>query len=522
MSVPVPLFALAGPLPKAGAVAAALLAAGALLSRDPRQRALAMSGALLLAPVLLLADIWHSPQLDVVRHHPLPAAVGAAVALAAVAALAWAMTRNALVLPLLTLLALPFRVPIQVGGSTSNLLVPLYVVIAAGALGAIAAGLRERSPAVAWSPGWLERMLALSVALYGVQATYSADFDKALQQLAFFVVPFALLFVLLAQVEWTPRVLRLCLGLLVGLALVFSGIGYVEYATKHLFLNPKLIASNDLHTYFRTNSVFFDPNIYGRFLVVAMLAVAATMLQTARAKTVWIGAAVLAGLWAGLVLTLSQSSLGALLVGLATLAVLRWGARRVLLPAAAVVVVVLAAVLITPSTFGVNLHNLDSSSSGRTQLVSGGGSLFAQRPLEGYGSGSFIVEYRRHEGTKLTTDSTTASHTIPITVAAEQGLIGLLAYLALLAAALARLLRNEAGASVARSAVAAAFLALLFHTLVYAAFLEDPLTWALLGVGTALAAAAAPKPAPAPAAPERPPTASERSAARRAGQLGTA
>jgi putative inorganic carbon (hco3(-)) transporter len=532
-----PLFALAGPLPKAGAVVAVLLAAGALLAREPRQRALAMAGALLLAPVLLLADIWHSPQLTVVRDHVLPAAVGGVVALGAVCLLALLMERRPLVLPLLTIVALPFRVPIQVGGTTSNLLVPLYLVIAAGALGAIVRGLREDAPSgvrppiaasgdlratsPAWSPGWLERLLALSVALYGIQATYSADFDKALQQIAFFIVPFALLFVLLAQVEWTPRLLRLCLGLLVGLGLIFSAIGCVEYATKHIFLNPKLLASNDLHTYFRTNSVFFDPNIYGRFLVVAMLAVAATMLQTARAKTVWIGAAVLAALWGGLVLTLSQSSLGALLVGLATLAVLRWGAKRVLLPAAAVVAVVAAAVLATPSTFGVNLHNLDSSSSGRTQLVSGGGDLFAARPIQGYGSGAFVVEYRRHEGHRLSTDSATASHTIPVTVAAEQGAIGLVAYLALLAAALARLLGRAAGLSIARSAVAAAFLALLFHTLVYAAFLEDPLTWALLGIGTALAAAAAPRPAPAAVAPAREPTAAERSAARQAG-LGAA
>jgi putative inorganic carbon (HCO3(-)) transporter len=517
-----PLFALAGPLPKAGAVVAVLLAAGALLAREPRQRALAMAGALVLAPVLLLADIWDSPQLAVVRDHPLPAAVAGAAALGAVGALALLMARRPLVLPLLTLVALPFRIPIEVGGTTSNLLVPLYLVIAAGALAAIVAGLREEAPPTSWVPGWLEGLLALSVALYGIQATYSADFDKALQQIAFFIVPFALLFVLLAQVEWTPRLLRLCLGLLVGLALVFSAIGYVEYATKHIFLNPKLLASNDLHTYFRTNSVFFDPNIYGRFLVVAMLAVAATMLQAASARVVWVGAAVLAALWAGLVLTLSQSSLGALLVGLATLAVLRWGAKRVLLPAAAVVAVAVAAVLATPSTFGVNLHNLDSSSSGRTVLVRGGGELFAQRPLAGYGSGSFIVEYRRHEGRRLPADAATASHTIPVTVAAEQGAIGLLVYLALLAAALARLLGRGAGASVARSAVAAAFLALLFHTLVYAAFLEDPLTWALLGIGTALAAAAAPRRAPASAeAAPRPPTAAERSAARRAG-LGAA
>lgn len=513
-----PILALAGPLPKAGAVLAVLLVAGALLARDTRRRAAAMAGALVLAPVLLLADIWDSPQLATMRDHPAAAGAAGALALVAVAALALLMARRPLVLPLLVLAALPFRVPIEVGGTTSNLLVPLYLVIAAGVLATIVPALRgERDDGGGGSavPGWLERMLALSVVLYGLQATYSDDFEKALQQIAFFVVPFALLFVLLARIEWTPRLLRLCLGLLVGLALVFSAVGYVEYATRHIFLNPKLIASNDLHTYFRTNSVFFDPNIYGRFLVVAMLAVAATMLGTARTRVVWAGAVVLVALWAGLVLTLSQSSLGALLVGLATLAVLRWGARRVLLPAAGVLAVAVAAVLIVPSTFGIDLDNLDGSTSGRTVLVRGGGELFAEQPAIGYGSGSFSLEYRRH-ARRVADDAATASHTIPVTVAAEQGVVGLLAYLALLAAALARLLGRGVRASVARSAVAAAFVALLFHTLVYAAFLEDPLTWALLGVGTALAAAA-PRSAPAPAA-ER----SRERVEQRTQQLGTA
>jgi putative inorganic carbon (hco3(-)) transporter len=483
------ILALAGPVPKAGAVVAALLVAAALVTREPRRRALAMTGALLLAPVLLLADIWDSPQLAVVRHHPLPAALAGMAALGALGLLALLMARRPVVLPLLAIAALPFRIPIQVGGTTSNLLVPLYLVVAAGALAAIVPGLREEDgETVAWAPGWLERMLALTVALYGIQATYSSDFDKALQQIAFFVVPFALLFLLLARVEWTPRLLRQCLGVLVGLALVFSAIGYVEYATKHIFLNPKLLASNDLHTYFRTNSVFFDPNIYGRFLVVAMLAVAATTLRSTRARVLAGGALVLAALWAGLVLTLSQSSLGALLVGLGTLAVLQWGPRRTLLPAAAVVAVGAALVLATPHTFGVNLHDLNSSSSGRSSLVSGGANLFARRPIAGNGSGSFVHEYRAHEH-PVSADAATASHTIPITIAAEQGVIGLLAYVALLAAALARLLRGAA-LSPARAAIAAAFLALLFHTLVYAAFLEDPITWTLLGVGTALAAAA--------------------------------
>lgn len=498
----VPL-ALAGPAPEAGAVVAVLLVALALVARAPRLRAMAMSGALLLAPVLLVADIWDSPQMQVARDHLLPAAVAAALGVAAISALAALMLRRPLLLPVLVVMALPFRIPIEVGGETSNLLVPLYLVIAAGALAFVVPTLRadpelpaphpaDADAPRAWEPGWLERLLALSVVLYGVQATYSGDFDKALQQLAFFYVPFALLFVLLAQIRWTPRLLKACFAVLVGLALVFSGIGYVEYATRHIFLNPKLIASNELHTYFRTNSVFFDPNIYGRFLVVAMLAVAAVMLRTARARLVWIGAGVLLALWAGLVLTLSQSSYVALLAGLATLAVLQWGLRRTLAPVAAVLAIGLALVLIAPSQVGVDLDNLDASTSGRTGLVEGGGRLFTERPVAGYGAGAFEQAYADSNRGEAGGDASTASHTIPITVAAEQGVIGLAAYLALLVAALARLLRGAA-TTPARAAIAAAFVALLVHTFIYAAFLEDPLTWALLGIGTALAAQTVPE-----------------------------
>ena len=64
-------------------------------------------------------------------------------------------------------------------------------------------------------------------------------------------------------------------------------------------------------------------------------------------------------------------------------------------------------------------------------------------------------------------------------------MIGLLAYLALLAAALRAAASAGRGACPTRAAVAAAFVALLAHTLLYAAFLEDPLTWTLLGAGHA-------------------------------------
>ena len=501
------LATLTGPAPRAGVVAvAALVAIVLLVSGGGRVRicAAAMLAALVLAPVLLLADIWNSSQLQFVHRHPLYAVVGAVFALAVLAVVAVLMREKPRAFVLLAVLALPFRVPISTGGNTSNLLVPLYFVVAAGALAwlvpALITGRSGESgppdPRVGRDRGteppllaWVDRLLALFIVLYGLQAIYSTSrgtpggFGVALQNMAFFYVPFALLYRLLREVRWTPGLLRGCLAITVGLALIFSVIGFGEYATKTIILNSKLVAANDLHTYFTVNSVFFDPDIFGRYLALTMILLGVTLLYPfpRREQTVAVGA--LAVLWACLILTLSRSSLGALLVGLAILAALRWRPSRALYVAVAVIAIGAAVVALTPTTFGLN-QGLNGASSGRGGLVSGGLRLFGERPLQGWGSGSFVQEYRIHNPGA---GELSASHTIPITIAAEQGVIGLIPYIALVVCALVCLVRGARGDPV-RSAVAAAFGALVFHTMLYADFLEDPTTWALLGIGLALAA----------------------------------
>jgi O-antigen ligase len=300
-------------------------------------------------------------------------------------------------------------------------------------------------------------------------------------------------------VAWTPRLARVCLGVLVVLALALVGVGFVEYATRHLFLNPKVIASNQLEDYFRVNSLFFDPNIYGRFLALVMLLLAAWLLWARRQREVLAAGLLLAVLWGGLVLTFSQSSFTALLVGLAILGAMRWSVRWALILSGGALVVAVAFVALAPGAVHLDLGNsksADKATSGRYDLIKGGLKLFKRAPLVGQGSGSFAREYRRAEHVSPER-AASASHTIPVTVAAEQGAIGLLAYLALLAAALARLFRG-ARTVPERAAVAAAFVALVAHSMMYAAFLEDPLTWTLLGAGTAMALwAAVREPAPA-------------------------
>ena len=97
------------------------------------------------------------------------------------------------------------------------------------------------------------------------------------------------------------------------------------------------------------------------------------------------------------------------------------------------------------------------------------------------GVGSFGAAFSRH----IERAKTTVSHTEPVTVAAEQGAIGLVVYVALVALALFVLL-GGAGGSVATTAVAACFVAIVVHSLGYADFATDPATWALLGLGLAL------------------------------------
>ena len=319
------MIAVAVAVKEVGIVVAAGLAAVVVLAPASRVRGAAMLGALVLIPVLLLSDIWNNSQFEPVRNRPGLAAAGGAAALVAVGVAAFVFDRRPALLPLAAAAALPFRVPIESGGQTSNLLVPLYFVVAAGALAFAVPRLRGRRPARESPPrGALEWLLLGAVALYAVQASYSGDFSKALEQVVFFYVPFALLYALLLSVRWTVALARRCLYILVALALVFSAVGAVEYATRTILLNPDVVASNQFQSYFRVNSLFFDPNIYGRFLATVIVLLAAVMLWTARRRVVVLSGIAVALLFGGLVLTLSQSSFGALLVGLVVLAALRW------------------------------------------------------------------------------------------------------------------------------------------------------------------------------------------------------
>ena len=135
-------------LGRLGLIAAALLAAAAVLAERPRLRAAAMAGALVLTPVLLIAEIYDTDQFRTLRDRPAFTAALVAVALVALAgarvpdgapaARCCRCSRSARCRS-----GSRSRAP----GQTANLLVPLYGVIAAGALAQMPALFAGRRPA---------------------------------------------------------------------------------------------------------------------------------------------------------------------------------------------------------------------------------------------------------------------------------------------------------------------------------------------------------------------------------------
>jgi O-antigen ligase len=501
------------------------MAAATLVDPHARRRTVWMGMSLTLAAVILVGHIDDTEQFRSLTDRSLRFGGLCVAGVLTVVLFAILFARRPAAFPLLVVGVLPFRVPIEAAGQTANLLVPLYVVIVAGFIAYTArvwAVRRTEEPDLqadrAVYPSIrlrsLEVALGAFLVLYALQATYSKDFDTALEQAAFFLIPFALLYALLREVRWSRELVLGCVGVLTVLAIVFCGIGFWEYERRELFWNPKVIAANQFESYFRVNSVFWDPNVYGRFLVLVILAITALMLWSTRARVALGSAVVLSVLWAGLVLTFSQSSFAALLAGLAVLAALRWDVRRAAAAVAAALLVGGGFAVLFQDTLKIDLGSsggLNNVTSGRADLIRGGVELFAKRPLQGYGSGSFGRAYRlERKGNQQ--QAVSASHTMPVTVAAEQGLIGLAAYVAVVVAALWtlfgdaawRAMRSRAppghdgasaaeevpaqgGPRIARAALAAMFVALLVHTMVYAAFLEDPFTWVILAAGASVA-----------------------------------
>jgi putative inorganic carbon (hco3(-)) transporter len=456
----------------AAAVVAALAVAGVVALPERRLRLAALAIALIAGAALLVTL---RPEGD-----DAVLAAGGAAGLVVALVLAAGALRYPWLIAMAALACAPARVPVDVGGDEANLLLPLYVVVAAGTLAFAWELLRgdERSREL----GPLTLPLALFVAWSGVSLVWSDGARQGAISFAAFYLPFTLLALSFARLPWKRRWLAALGTQLVLMALVFAAIGVYQWLTRDIFWNPKVDISNAYAPFYRVNSVFWDPSIYGRFLVVAILTALVVVLYGARRDSLYAAAAIVAA-WAGLLFSFSQSSFVALIAGVLAAVVLAWE-RRVVVGVAALCVLLVAAGFAAPSVRSQIFDDTSRATGGRTNLVREGLRIARDHPVTGVGLGGFKRAYGRRVGFVAADPKRGASHTTPVTVAAEIGLPGFLLFAWLLAIAIALPFRRASRSFAGRASLSCglALLAILIHSLFYNAFFEDPMSWGLLGL----------------------------------------
>ncbi|MEO8092206.1 MAG: O-antigen ligase family protein, partial [bacterium] len=453
----------ASPLEAVGLLVACGGTAAAISAPGRRWRWIALTVALAAALALLAGDVWDDPRFADLRSSPALIGAGALLLAVVIPTAVWAFRRWRWAFPVLAFAVLALRLPMRIAGETSSLLVPLYLVIAAG----LASALWEEfgpgaTPPRALRPEprpvvWLRRLLAAALVVYALQALYSADVSNAIENVCFFLAPFGALFMLLADVRWSERLLASAAIAIAAIAVGYALVAFAEYASRDLILNSELLKSNQIKPFFRVNSVFHDPNVLGRYLALVIIVLGAGVAWSRGGG--WAALATATGLvlLAALVLTFSITSFIALLIGLIVLAGLRhglWGAAA----AAAATVAVAAAFFALGGAGGDDNgpeRGINKVTSGRVGLVEGGLELAEDRPLLGWGSGAFGRAYFD----QIRETETTTSHSEPLTVAAEQGVVGLALYVALLGSMLRVMFGAGVRSSAARSAVAACMVA---------------------------------------------------------------
>jgi putative inorganic carbon (hco3(-)) transporter len=428
-------------------------------------------------------------------------AAAVALGLVAVGGAAALFAQRPAIVPIAVLVAAPLRPPLSFDSSSALLirladdgrlgrLLPLYFVLAAAATALVWRALRGRE----LRP--LPMQVALPAAAFFAFACCSLlwadDVEAGTNLLLFFTLPFVALLATVARAElpaWAPRALA---ATALALATLFAAVGLWQAATHELFFYaPNLAASNANTDYFRVTSLFGDPSLYGRHLVLG-IGVALALLATRRWR-VWPLIGLLAVMWAGLLFSYSQSSMVALLVVTVMLAVVT-GDRRV---RRAVALLTLAAALVGCGYLAVQVANgesLNRITSDRTNRVEDAVRVIEEHPVVGVGIGGQPRASRRLAGSERPS-ANFVSHTTPLTVFAELGVIGLVLYGWLLVGGAWLILQVRHRDETLGLVLGAAFVGLFVHALFYSGFLEDPLTWFVIGLAAAYCSQPAREPA---------------------------
>jgi hypothetical protein len=392
----------------------------------------------------------------------------------------------ALTMPV-ALAAAPFRLPLDfdpthrffvavAGNGELGRLLPLYTVVAAAVLALLVRCLREPG-----SPGLRPELSLPAAAFLGfacVSVLWSSDVDAAGNRIAFFLLPFAALVAVVARTPfpaWMPRALA---GTAVGLGLLFAAVGLWQAGARELFFfSQSLEVSNTYTPFFRVTSLFRDPSLYGRHIVLGISIVLVVLWL--RRVNVFAAASLIAFMWGGLYFSYSQSSMASLFaVALALPAAAGTPRARRVIALTAAGALLVGTLLVAYEVRDESTRRATGDRSRRAELAL---RVYAEHPLVGAGLGAQPLESQQLDD-RPAQEERYVSHTTPLTVAAELGTIGLALYAALLLGAVRLVQRVHRETPALGLSLAVVLLALFVHSLFYSGFFEDPMTWLALAI----------------------------------------
>lgn len=265
--------------------------------------------------------------------------------------------------------------------------------------------------------------------------------------------------------------------------------------------NPKFGSGGYITQYIRkirTTSVFWDPNVFAKYLVFVLLIASITLFEAKRfgmTRALVLVAPTILLSFAALFLTISRSGFLSLLVGLSLLlfSFVLLNIKKLYGILALLFILSLSVFLIVKppdfaerlNIFGAhaNVQEIMAYSGGRNHLMDAGIKIVDDKPLYGFGLGSFSDIYYLYRS-KDANKEISESHNSFITIATEQGMIGIVLILWIFCFTAYSYLRSTIRKKqnfilVGGFAILTAF---GLQSLFYAYLFEDPYTWVVLGL----------------------------------------
>jgi O-antigen ligase/polysaccharide polymerase Wzy-like membrane protein len=458
---------------------AALGAIGAPLVLLARERFTLLAGVVVVvAAEAGLAYALVPDAFQLVTESALRVALVLALALG-VLALAVGLVRFPAAAPVVLLAAAPFRLSVGLGSQEASLLLPLYVALAAATAALVYRTLRGQPTTPV--PLLVALPASAFVGLAAISLVWARDLRAGLIELVFFFVPFAVLLAVVARTRperWTGRALATAL---LSLTAVIATIGLYEAATHDQLVGKHTVTfANAFASYFRVTSLFKDPSVFGRHVVLGMVVLLALLwLQRLRPA---VGLPLMALSATALYFSYSQTSFLALFAAVLVVGLVAGDVRtRRILAATAAALALVGGIVVLATVDGEPSNRF---TRGRSTLVRITLPVYADHPVAGVGIGSQpLVSGQEADGRPG--KHRNASHTTPLTIAAELGTLGLLAYTAFLLGTGRALLLTWRRDRALGLALIGCLTSLVVHSLTYGAFFEDPFVWGMVGLAAA-------------------------------------